>query len=361
VSAAGALAVALALVAGPGPAKDEARSPLAALDAALARQDAAAAAAWLRDQGPRLASDERFALDTIYVLLGRRRFAEARDQWNALIPRLREALARPPQANGDADGRRRRQVGEAQFVQGLLAARFGTREEARGLLRPADGNAFPPLDSPLMGLAADTLLELDEPILAARAYAALLERSPGAAEVRVRHAAALYASGRLADADAELERARHAAPTPPGIDYWTGLVRFAQRRMDEATALLERELARDPQCAGCLAALAHAAYLAGDDGRCESLLARAAAIDPENLEANLVHGMLYNRTGRADRAIEFLTRVVERAPGHANAQYQLALAYQRAGDAARAREHREAYERLVREQKARTVGVRGAE
>lgn len=336
----------------------ESPSPLGALDAALARNDDDAASAWLREHSSRLA-DDRFALDAIYVLLGRRRFAEARDQWNALIPRLRVALARPA-ADGGEPARRRR-VGEAQFVQGLLAARFGTRDEALGLLRDADGNGFPPLESPLMGLAADTLLELDEPTLAAQAYAAFLERVPGAAEARVRRAAALYAAGRLAEADGELQRALQAAPPPAGGDYWMGVVRLEQRRMDEASAHLERELRRDPQCAGCLATLAHAAYLAGDDRRCEDLLGRAAAIDPDNLDANLVYGMLYNRTGRADRAIAHLARVVEKAPRHARAQYQLAQAYQRAGDAERAREHREAYERLVREQKARSVGVRGSE
>ncbi len=346
-------------VASPTTAPADGPSSIAALDAALARGDDGAAAAWLLAEASRLAADERRALDVIYVLLGRRRFAEAREQWNGLAPRLQASLAAPAAAADEAA--RRRRVGEAQFVQGLLAARFGTRDEALGLLRDADGNGFPPLESPLMGLAADTLLELDEPTLAAQAYAAFLERVPGAAEARVRRAAALYAAGRLAEADGELQRALRAAPPPPGADYWMGVVRFEQRRMDEASAHLERELRRDPRCAGCLATLAHVAYLAGDDRRCEDLLGRASAIDPGNLDANLVYGMLYNRTGRADRAIAHLARVVEKAPRHARAQYQLAQAYQRAGDEERAREHREAYERLVREQKARSVGVRGAE
>ncbi len=64
-------------------------------------------------------------------------------------------------------------------------------------------------------------------------------------------------------------------------------------------------------------------------------------------------------TGRYDQAIEHLTRVVERAPGYARAQYQLAIAYQRSGNAEKAREHQEIYNRLIQEQKARTIGVRG--
>jgi Flp pilus assembly protein TadD len=71
--------------------------------------------------------------------------------------------------------------------------------------------------------------------------------------------------------------------------------------------------------------------------------------------------MLETRTGRFDLAIRHLTRVVERSPGSIRAQYQLALAYQRSGNTEKAREHREIYDRLIREQKARTLGVRGAE
>ena len=52
--------------------------------------------------------------------------------------------------------------------------------------------------------------------------------------------------------------------------------------------------------------------------------------------------------------------MVARAPGFATARYQLALAYQRAGDAEKAREQREIYDRLLAEEKARSLGVRGS-
>jgi lipopolysaccharide biosynthesis regulator YciM len=102
-------------------------------------------------------------------------------------------------------------------------------------------------------------------------------------------------------------------------------------------------------------------YLEGDDAACESWLGKAAALDAEDVDTNMVYGMLYNRTGRAALAVERLSRVVQRTPGYAKAQYQLAIAYQRAGEPARAREHREIYDRLIAEQKARTLGVRGSE
>ena len=88
---------------------------------------------------------------------------------------------------------------------------------------------------------------------------------------------------------------------------------------------------------------------------------KAKALDPADAETNLVYGMLYNRTGRPALAVEHLSRVVRQAPSFAKAQYQLAIAYQRAGDPAKAREHREIYDRLIAEQKARSLGVRGSE
>jgi Flp pilus assembly protein TadD len=136
-------------------------------------------------------------------------------------------------------------------------------------------------------------------------------------------------------------------------------VLFDQKRVEEARTHLERELAADPRCSDCLAKLAHIAYLKGDDRQCESWLAKAAALDPNDLEANLVRGMLANRAGRYDQAIVHLTRVVEASPAYAKAQYQLAIAYQRSGNAEKAREHQEIYNRLIQEEKARTIGVRG--
>jgi len=71
--------------------------------------------------------------------------------------------------------------------------------------------------------------------------------------------------------------------------------------------------------------------------------------------------MLASRGGRYDEAVQHLARVVAQAPVYAKAQYQLALAYRRSGNTTKAREHQEIYDRLIQEQKARSIGVRGAE
>ena len=48
------------------------------------------------------------------------------------------------------------------------------------------------------------------------------------------------------------------------------------------------------------------------------------------------------------------------SPDYAAARYQLALAYERAGNAPKAREQLEVYNQRFRAQKARDIGVRGS-
>jgi Flp pilus assembly protein TadD len=336
---------------------------LALLDSYLAVQDQAAAAALLERLEPRLDADERFALDTAYCLLGRRRFPEARDQWSRVARRVQEALQRASSANltPAEDEELKRRVAEVMFIQGLLTARLGDKEEALRLLEQADGFGFPPLDSPLMMAAADCLQELREHALAAQAYREVVKHAPKNAEARLRLGATLYASGKTRDAAQELEQVLRQDPDHQRANYLLGAVLLEQKRTEEAQARFKRELALDESCAPCMSKLAHIAYLEGDDDACASWLARARALDPEDLEASLVSGMLDARAGRYDEAIRHLSLVVERSPDSPQARYQLALAYQRSGDAGKAREHLEVYERLIREQKARTIGVRGTE
>ena len=358
------LGLPLSVFAAQAPTRSAARSQeqrsaqLKELDSSLAAGDSAATAALLRRLQPDLDADERFAFDAIYVLIGGRRFSEAKDQWNRLAPRLQEALSAASGPSPTGEGTRRR-VAEALFVQGLLTARLGEKAEALRLLGQADGYGFPPLDSPLMALAADCLYELKEYALATQAYREIVKSAPQNAEARLRLGVSLYSSGQLVPAEKELEQALRQAPSLLHTHYYLGAVLFEQKRVEEARSHLERELAADPRCHGCMAKLAHLAYLRGDDRQCESWLAKATALDPDDVETSLVFGMLANRSGRYDQAIQHLTRVVEKAPDFAKARYQLALAYQRSGDAAKAREHQEVYDRLIQEQKARTIGVRG--
>jgi len=330
------------------------------LESDLAAGDSEAVAALLRRLDPEL-EDERFALDVAYRLIEHRRFTEAAGPWSRVARKV-EASTRA--ASGQtlapaADRQLKRRVAEALFVQGLLTARLGEKAEALRLLRQADGYGFPPLDSPLMSLAAACLFELQEYGLATQAYREIVKSAPQNAEARLRLGVALYSAGELAPAEKELEQALRLAPSLPHAHYTLGAVLFELKRVDEARPHLERELAADPRCSGCMVKLGHIAYLKGDDRQAESWLAKAAAIDPDDLETSLVYGMLATRAGHYDQGIRYLTRVVEKSPGSMQAHYQLGLAYKRSGNADKAREHMEIYNRLVQEDKARTIGVRG--
>jgi tetratricopeptide (TPR) repeat protein len=361
------LGLPLSVLAAQAPTRSAARSQeqhaaqLSELESGLAAGDSTAVAALLRRLEPELDGDERFALDVAYRLIERRLFPEAAAQWSRAAKKVQASMRA---ASGQtlapaADRELQRRFAEVVFVQGLLTARLGEKAEALRLLQQADGLGFPPLDSPLMALAASCLYELQEYGLAAQAYREIVKRAPQNAEARLRLGVSLFSSGQLVPAELELEQVLRQAPTLRYAHFYLGTVLFEQKRVEEARSHLERELAADPRCTGCMAKLAHIAYLKGDDRLCESWLAKAAALDPDYIETNLVYGMLANRAGRYDQAIRYLTKVVKLSPGSMKGQYQLAIAYQRSGDAEKAREHQEIYSKLIQEQKARTIGVRG--
>jgi tetratricopeptide (TPR) repeat protein len=353
-------------LAGQAPTRSAARiqeqhaAQLRELESALTAGNSEAVAGVIRRLEPEW-DDERFALDVAYRLIEHRRFTEAAAPWTRAAKQV-ETSTRA--ASGQtlapaADRQLQRRVAEVMFVQGLLTARLGEKAEALRLLRQADGYGFPPLDSPLMSLAAACLFELREYGLATQAYREIVKSAPQNAEARLRLGVSLFSAGQLAPAQKELEQALRLAPSLPHAHYTLGAVLFELKRVDEARPHLERELAADPRCSACMVKLGHIAYLKGDDRQSESWLAKAVALDPDDLEASLVCGMLATRAGRYDEGIRYLTRVVERSPGSMQGQYQLAVAYQRGGNADKAREHMEIYNRLVKEDKARTIGVRG--
>jgi Flp pilus assembly protein TadD len=335
---------------------------IALLDSTLAGGDHAAATALLERLGADLDSDERYALDVTYCLLGRRLFQEASVQWNRAARRVQASLhdASGKTLTPGEDKELQHRVAEVLFVQGLLTARLGEKEEALRLLRQADGFGFPPLDSPLMMAAADCLQELGEHSMATEAYRQLVAHAPKNAEARLRLGGALLSTGKAKAAQEEVERLLREAPDYPQANLLLGTALLEQKKPDEARAPLQKELERDPRCTLCMARLAYLSYLKGDDARCRSWLEKAEALRPDDPETNLVFGLLENRAGRYDQAIQRLTRVVERTPADARAQYQLAIAYQRSGNAQKAREHLELYDKLIQEEKARTIGVRGS-
>ena len=106
-----------------------------------------------------------------------------------------------------------------------------------------------------------------------------------------------------------------------------------------------------------MAELGYLDYLGGDNESCRQWLEKAQALNPEWVEPNLVHGLLYNRLGQFDRAVAHLERAVKKSRT-IQAHYQLSLAYRRLGNEHKAKEHSAIYDRLLADEKSRQLGGR---
>jgi Tfp pilus assembly protein PilF len=104
-----------------------------------------------------------------------------------------------------------------------------------------------------------------------------------------------------------------------------------------------------------MAGLAYLDYLIGENEGCRQWLEKAQSIKPDWYETNMVFGMLYNRLGQFDRAVESLEKTIQATPEYYKAHFQLALAYRRLGNEAKANEHTQIYEKLVAVEKARQL------
>jgi Flp pilus assembly protein TadD len=333
---------------------------LALLDSFLTRHNLTAATALLQRLRLELDGSDRFALDAVYCLLRRGQLPLARERWQHLAERARRRMpATKAPALEPAETRPAQcAIAEVVFVQGLLAAAARQKAEALQALGFADACGFPALDAPQMGLAADALYALEEYQLARQAYQEIVNHHPDNKGARLGLALCLHFSGQLDAARGELERLIEQQPDYAEAHYYLGAVLLDLKLEDDARARIERALALDARCHRCMAKLALLAFRAGDKEQCQAWVDKATALDPSWIETILVAGMLANQTGRYEVAVRHLSRVVTEFPDHTQAQYQLALAYQRLGDAERSKQHLDIYNRLILEHKAQTLGTR---
>ena len=310
---------------------------LALLDSYLARKNAAAATALLTRLQGEVDSSARFAFDVIYCLLQRGQLPLAQAQWHKLDERLQSSAATPTTPGLSAA--QKRDAAEAAFLHGLIATAAGHKEEALELLRRADKQDFPAMDSPQMLMLADCFFLLEEYKLAAATYKEALTHFPENAPARWRYGLSLYSTSQLNEAVAEFEKLLRRHPRQREVNYYMGAALFSLKLHDRARVCFERELALDPRCDQCMTKLGRLAYLAGDDQQATSWLDKAVALNAPSPETNLAYGMIANRAGKYQAAIQYLSRVVEQSPQDAQAHFQLAIAYQRSGDAPKAQEH----------------------
>lgn len=297
------------------------------------------------------AADRRLALNVVYLLV---RY----DQLQAAGAELDALSTAPPETDSRtaADPARKRDSGEIAFIRGLMAASAGRKEDAMRQFQAADRQEFPPQDSPQMRMLAEALSRMEEPGLAAPAYQVYLSHFPDDRDAGMQLALAYLALPSLDRAQEQLRGLLLKAPDTPQANYYLGLASMELRKYEEARQYFERELKLDPGSYQSMAQLALAACSEGEDERCRQWLEKAAAGNPDWPDTLYVYGLLYNREGKYPEAVRSLEKALSQAPKNLRAHLQLSMAYLRSGDEARANMHRQIYEKLLNEHKARSLG-----
>ena len=331
------------------------------LDDLLARGDAGAAARLVGELQPGIDADERFALDTIYVLVGRQplrrgegpveparpeaaggaagRLGAARRSASAASPRRSSSRACSPRAA--APGTRRcASCGRPTAT----ASRPSTRRSC----------CWPPTASPSCRSTSSRRRPTASSSRASRPTrapgCAWAPRSSCPARCGRRGAGARAGAGR----DEAVGRQAH---------YWIGALLFEQKRYDGRQDAPATGAGARPALRRLHGEPRAPRLPRGRRPACATSLARAGRGDRPRPRRRRTWSPGCSRTGPAATtpAIQPSRAWSSKPRGSAPAQHQLALAYQRSGNAAKAREHQAIYDRLLQEQRATSLGVRGSE
>jgi tetratricopeptide (TPR) repeat protein len=320
------------------------------LDSYLASGKRPEALELLRRRQALLDANESLALQAGYQLLRYGVPEAAQEQSRRIVARRT-----PPETGNQVVTRPDAVLGEALFINGLAAATQERKPEALRSLQAADRQGFPPLESPQMLVLADILFDLAEPRLAGPAYERYLQNHPGDHSTRMSLGACMLAVGRFEEALEQFRLVSSKEGSHPLVHYRLGEALLELKRAEEADREFREELQRNPSCYRSLTKLAYLHYLQGDNDGALELLNRARALEPTWIDIYLGYGLLYNRLGKYDLAIENLKIVNRQMPDLPTAHLQLSIAYQRSGDAQNATFHRDAYNRLLTRQKEEII------
>jgi tetratricopeptide (TPR) repeat protein len=127
-------------------------------------------------------------------------------------------------------------------------------------------------------------------------------------------------------------------PDDPDIIYLFGAASLQSGRIADAEAYLERYTRERPSDGrGCVA---YALSLAAQPTKIDparSKLEGCVAMDPANFEATYQLALSHRSSGETEKAIDYLERTVNRAPNYAYAVRDLGVLYLQAGKEAEAR------------------------
>ena len=290
------------------------------------------------------------AFRALYTLVGHGQWDTAGGLADEVWARLQLALSKS-EAGTERAAQLNRDLGQAYFLQGLIAAGKGNKPEALRLLQEADKREFPARDSALIATLAGALDSLGEARLAAQAYEEYLKHFPADDTARLRWGLAIHATGQFESALAIFRDLLQRRPGYPMARFQAAAALLELKQNDEAERLLNEELAANPSCFECLTKLAYIEYLRGNTETAQALLEKSAAIQADYSETFLVRGLIKNRLGQYEEAIPDLENVLIEYPDQPAAHLQLSIAYSRTGKPDKAREHREIYNRVIEAQK----------
>ena len=148
------------------------------------------------------------------------------------------------------------------------------------------------------------------------------------------HAESLRGLGLLEEADTWLGRRQDALPDTPGANLLLGRIALARGRHGEALGYLESVRKAEPQMAVAWELLARVYYEAGNLLEARIHAEQAGALEPELLEARLLHArLLLQVEGATEEAWQRLSLLAENTPEDAYLQDRIHVA---ASHAARA-------------------------
>lgn len=167
-----------------------------------------------------------------------------------------------------------------------------------------------------------------------------LRVNPAAYRLRVDQGIVLALLGRMDEAEKEFARAAQARPEAAEAPLARAIALMELNRTAEAIDLLrQRRKLRDDN-SQVPWHLAEALIKSGEGNGAETIeaLHRSIALNPSTARSHFLLGKILLQTGRTDEAIKELETAFRLDPENVAAIYQLAQAYRKKGDAARANE-----------------------
>ncbi len=277
------------------------------------------------------------AYDLALAYLGTRNYGAARSQIDSML--------------------RRQDAAELHNLLGEIEERAGNylvaaREYERAArLEPSEKNIFD------WGLELLTHQTLEPALEVLRAGA---QRYPRSSQLLVGYGIALYSRGQYDDAVEALLRAADLNPGDPRpYSFLAQVYSVSPAQAGAVTDRLRRFAELQPNNPQALYSYALALWKGrreegrpAIEGEVESLLKKAAALDPRFAGPHLELGALYAGRKEYSEAIREYEQAIQLNPDLPDAHYRLGQALARSGDQARAQEEFQTYERLHKQQVA---------